>query len=131
MGRSNKGLSLDEFKEALSSDARDENEKLKEELKKLKKESSEQIKSLQEDVENYKKQCTALANRCHVFTQGLMCLNCQIDAELCEYAFTESELEMAANYMVNNKMPRTEETRAKMTKFLENLKHKRLNKKEK
>ena len=48
-----KGMSLEEFKVALSSDATVENEKLKTELQELKKKSEAEITELKEKSEQY------------------------------------------------------------------------------
>ena len=53
-----KGMGLEEFRSALSSDATIENERLKTELEELRKSSSSKIKDLQSDLEQYKVQFT-------------------------------------------------------------------------
>jgi len=111
-----KGLSLDEFKNALSSDAIVENDKLKKELHNLKNDTSKQIKELTEENKQYKDQCRALGNRCYVFTQGAMCLNCNIEA--CEYLPTCNDIMAAVEYMTKNNMPRNEETRDRVNNFM-------------
>ena len=111
-----RGLSLDEFKNAISSDATMENEKLKKELIKLKSNTSKQIEGLTEDNKLYKDQCRALGNRCYVFTQGTMCLNCNVEA--CEHMPSCSDIMAAVEYMTKNNMPRNDETRDKVNNFL-------------
>lgn len=111
-----KGMSLDEFKNALSSDATTENGKLKKELSTLRKSTSEQINNLTEERDTYKDQCRALGNRCYVFTQGTMCLNCSVEA--CEHMPTSDDIMAAVEYMTKNKMPRNDETREKVNNFL-------------
>ena len=61
-----KGMSLEEFRSALSSDATIENERLKTELEELRKSSSSKIKDLQSDLEQYKEWHKQLCNRCFV-----------------------------------------------------------------
>lgn len=111
-----RGMSLDEFRDALSSDARVENEKLKADIDKLKKESSDKIKELEEELDKYKRFTRVLGNRCFVFTEGLLCLNCQVEG--CDHDFTEKELDEAVRYMEKNKMPLTDDTRKRVNDFL-------------
>lgn len=63
-----KGMSLEEFRNALSSDATVENENLKSELDKLKRGSSDEIEKLYNDLEQYKEWHKQLCNRCFVQT---------------------------------------------------------------
>ncbi|WP_455717799.1 hypothetical protein [Anaerosporobacter sp.] len=111
-----RGMNLDEFRSALSSDATMENEGLKKELSELKESTSKQIKELTEDRDTYKDQCRALGNRCYVFTQGNMCLNCSVEA--CEHLPSASDIMAAIEYMTKNKMPRNEDTRDNMNNFI-------------
>ena len=48
-----KGMSLDEFKDALASDARVENEKLKKDIKHLKETTSKQIYQMYLNIRNF------------------------------------------------------------------------------
>ena len=111
-----KGMNLDEFKNALSSDATVENERLKNELSVLKKSTTKQIEELTDERDTYKDQCRALGNRCFVFTQGNMCLNCNVEA--CEHLPSTSDIMAAIEYMTDNKMPCNAETREKMSNFV-------------
>lgn len=112
-----KGMSLEEFRNALSSDATLENEKLKAELDSIRKKSKRQIDELTEEVNKYKEWCRALGNRCFVFTHGAMCLNCGVES--CEHAFSQDDIMEAVNYMTKNRMPRTEDTYKKVMDFLD------------
>lgn len=103
-----RGMNLDEFKNALSSEARVENEQLKAELEKLKKESSERIKKLEEELKINKDNVRALGNRCYVFTQGSMCLFCDVDG--CEHALKWEEEYDLIKYMTKHNLPRDEKT---------------------
>ena len=107
-----KGMSLEEFKAALSSDATIENEKLKTELQELKKKSEAEITELKEKSEQYEQ----LVRRCFVQTRGVMCMNCGV--ECCDYALTWEDWEAIISYMQKNKMPRTPETHEKVIKFM-------------
>lgn len=111
-----KGMSMEEFRQALSSDAREENEKLKKELEELKKSSSNEINGLKENLELHKKWTQALGNRCHVFTNGQLCMSCCIES--CKY-YTEAQqkLNLMAEYMDRYKLPRNEDSLYKAEKY--------------
>ena len=113
MGR---GMNLSEFKAALASDATIERDDLKEKFEKLKDESSKKIEELNEDIKQYKREIEQLGNRCFVLTKGSVCLSCQIDG--CKYAYTNEDLEAAANYMKKNKIARTDENWLLMIEWL-------------
>lgn len=111
-----KGMNLDEFRTALSSEATVENETLKAELKKLREESSKTIANLKEEAEEYKQMCIALGNRCYIYTDGILCLNCNVDC--CPHAYSQSDIAAAVKFMNKNKLPRTDETYRKVITFL-------------
>lgn len=115
-----KGMSLDEFKIAISSDASIENVRLKKEIDLLKFSTSKKIKELTEERDQYKDWCKALGNRCFVYTGGGMCLNCGVDA--CPHMPNENDIMEAVNYMIKNNMPRTEETRERVNNFIKRKK---------
>ena len=121
-----RGMSLDEFKEALSSEARDENEKLKKELEELKAESSKKIAELEEEILDLKKQCNSLGNRCFVTTKGLICMNCNVTQ--CKYAFTGEDYSAAAEYMTKHRMHRNAETAEQMYEFMRKRRDERVEK---
>ena len=104
-----KGMSMEEFRQALSSDAREENEKLKKELEELKKSSSKEINDLKEDLELHKKWVKNLGNRCYVITGGNMCEFCMV--ECCKYyKERQIKLNIMAEYMAEHKLPRTKKS---------------------
>ncbi len=117
-----KGMSLEEFRSALSSDATIENERLKTELEELRKSSSSKIKDLQSDLEQYKEWHKQLCNRCFVQTKGILCISCGME---CEHAYTYDDLEAVTHYMRKNKLPRTPETYQKANDFLRQRRSKR------
>lgn len=121
-----KGMSMEEFRAAIASDASKENEELKKELQKVKKTSDKEIQELKEEVERYKKQCTQLYNRCAVLTKApmMMCINCGF--EECKYHPTEKEMSEAFEYMEKHKLPRNEESAAKIHSILIEKRSKRL-----
>lgn len=120
--RYGKGMSLEEFRNALSSDATVENENLKTELEKLKKSSFDKIEDLQNDLEQYKEWHKQLCNRCFVQTHGALCIRCKIE---CEHEYTYDDFEAATHYMRKNNLQRTPETYRKVNDFLMKRKNKR------
>lgn len=117
-----KGMSLEEFRDALSSDATIENDRLKIELSELKKSTSEKIKDLENEIEQYKEWHRQLCNRCFVQTRGIICISCGIE---CEHGYTYDDLEAASRYMRKNKLLRTPETYQKVNDFLRQRREKR------
>lgn len=112
-----RGMNMDEFRNALSSEATVENEQLKTELGRLKQESENTINTLQGELEQYKNWCVGLGNRCFAMTGGVLCLSCDIDC--CKHAFNANDMEAVVAYMKKNKLPRNEETYLKAMEFLE------------
>ena len=104
-----KGMSMEEFRAALSSDATVENEKLKEKIKKLEVEVKnllENKKELEDELAEYKDYCRALGNRCFVHTKGVLCLNCDIP---CPHSISDTDLMEAIEYMKKNNIPMTKD----------------------
>lgn len=116
-------MNLEEFREALSSEATIENDRLKNELENLKDSFYLKIKELEEEISNYKTSCDALSNRCYVYTRGMLCLSCEISS--CEYFYNGDEMLKAARYMEKNHMPRTLDTYEKVNEFLMKTRKKR------
>ena len=84
---------LNEFRNKMSSDATEENKRLKAELTKLKKQYQEKVGSLEEENANLKKDCRALSNRCWVLMGGLLCANCFFHSSfVCKHAPTLEEM---------------------------------------
>lgn len=82
-------MDLNEFRNKMSSDATEENKRLKAELSKLKKQYSEKVGSLEEENANLKEDCRALSNRCWVLMGGHLCANCFFRSSfVCEHAPT-------------------------------------------
>lgn len=117
-----KGMSMEEFRAGLASEATKENEKLKEEISKLKatiKEKNKEISSLQKDLKEVKHNCECLENRCFVFSRGLMCTYCGC-GELCPHGLTGEEYHVIAKFMKENNLPRNDESREKVNEFIVN-----------
>ena len=85
-------MDLNEFRNKMSSDATEENKKLKAELSKLKKQYKEKVTSLEEENANLKDDCRALSNRCWVLTRGGLCVGCRLRSSfVCKHALTLEE----------------------------------------
>lgn len=72
-------MNIEEFRKALSSDATEENAKLKKQLSDLQKEYNKKLSKLENENNSLKENCRTLCNRCYVLTNGVMCLFCGID----------------------------------------------------
>lgn len=115
-----KGMSMEEFRAGLASEATKENEKLREEISNLKaaiKKKNKEISSLQEELKEVKHSCECLGNRCFVFSRGLMCTYCGC-GDLCPHGLTSEEYEAIAEFMKKNHLPRNDESREKVNEFI-------------
>lgn len=121
-----KGMTMEEFRAGLASEAREENATLKQDLDKLHKEFSKYKKEKKEEIELLQKHVKALQNRCYVLTSGAMCAHCNI--EECPYGFTAEDEMAAAEYMTKNKLPRNEETLKKVGEFIAKRREERIEK---
>lgn len=72
-------MNLEEFRKALSSNATEENVKLKEQLQNLQHSSHDVISKLESENEVLKENCRALCNRCFALTRGITCLYCGLN----------------------------------------------------
>ena len=73
-----KGMSLEELRKGLESDAKTENEQLKKRIAELEKEHNKSV-LLEDDLR-------AMCNRCYVCSRGMMCLHCQLKSNFkCDY----------------------------------------------
>lgn len=93
-------MNLDEFRQAMASDATKENERLKREVNHLR----EQLCESKNDYAVFKKllthDCQALANRCWALTLGTMCCFCELDAFKCPHAMNHKQKIDAAKELV-------------------------------
>ena len=88
-------MDLNEFRNKTSSDATEENKRIKTELTRMKKQYREKVSSLEEENANLKEDCRALINRCWAFMGGFLCANCFFRSSfVCKHAPTTLE-EMA------------------------------------
>lgn len=120
-----KGMSMEEFREGLASEARIENEQLKDELASLKKTTTEQISDLTEELDTYKEWCRVLSNRCMAQTSGLLCISC--DVSCCRYALTNDDWESITKFIRKNHLNKeSPEDFVKVSKFVQQIELKRL-----
>lgn len=120
-----KGMSMEEFREGLASEARIENEKLKEELDSLKKSTTEQISNLTDELDTYKEWCRVLSNRCMVQTSGLLCISCGISC--CQYTLTSDDWDAITKFIRKNHLDKESSVDyVKITKFVQQMELKRL-----
>lgn len=72
-------MNLEEFRKALSSDATEENGRLKKQLSDLQTEYHENLSKLESENDSLKESCRVLCNRCFALTKGVTCLFCGLD----------------------------------------------------
>lgn len=91
-------MDLNEFRNKMSSDATEENKRLKAELTRLKKQYQEKVGSLEEENANLMDNCRVLSNRCWTLTGGIMCWSCSLSGSfVCKHAPTlEEQVKMGA-----------------------------------
>lgn len=93
-------MNLDEFRQAMASDATKENEQLKREVNHLR----EQLCESKNDYAAFKnllaRDCRALANRCYALTLGSMCCFCELNAFKCPHAMNHKQKIDAAKELV-------------------------------
>ena len=68
-------MNLEEFRKALSSDATEDNTRLKEQLE----DTQERLSKLENENNSLKESCRVLCNRCFTLTGGCICLFCSIN----------------------------------------------------
>lgn len=85
-------MNINEFRQALESDATKENKELKEELTKLRKQYNAMMKENNEIKEKLIDDCRALANRCYALTGfqkgDFMCFSCELREYHCPHEKT-------------------------------------------
>ena len=72
-------MNIEEFRQALSSDATEENVQLKKQLSDLQTEYHEELLNLENENKLLKDDCRALCERCYTLTKGGICLICAIE----------------------------------------------------
>lgn len=72
-------MNLEEFRKALSSDATEENARLKKQLSDLQTDYHEKVSKLESENDLLKESCRVLCNRCFTLTRGVTCLFCGLD----------------------------------------------------
>lgn len=121
-----KGISLEELRAALSSDATVENDGLKLELKNVKEKASAEIGKYRAEAEKYKSWFGQLVNRCLTLTGGTMCLHCGISG--CPYALDNNDWDAICRMMERNHMARTPETALAISEYIQGRQLRKLRK---
>ena len=119
-----KGMSMEEFRKSLESEARNENECLKIEIAALKEKTSKEITDLKNELEKHKEWCRGLGNRCFMYTNGLTCQYCTVSC--CRYALTDADWEQIRAYMKkNNSVPASAQDSINVANFVRDLQRKK------
>lgn len=84
-------MNLEEFRNQLSSEATEENKKLKRELIQTKQEMQRLKSKYETRIRVLEQYCNAFTNRCYVLTQGMLCKCCAITRRYCSHAKEEWE----------------------------------------
>ena len=84
-------MNIEEFRQALSSDATKENEQLKKQLLDLQTEYHEELLNLKEENKLLKDDCRALCERCYTVTKGSICQICAIEY-LCPHRLSDDAI---------------------------------------
>lgn len=93
-------MNLDEFRQALASDATKENKQLKSEINLLRKQLHDSKNEYDTLKSSLIPDCESLANRCWVLTRGTMCCFCNLGAFKCPHAMSDDQKIEAANKMM-------------------------------
>lgn len=100
-------MNINEFRQALESDATKENKELKEELTKLRKQYNAMMKESNEIKEKLLDDCRTLANRCYAlagFRKGdFMCFHCELREYRCKHEKTPEEKLVFAKMITKGK----------------------------
>lgn len=92
-------MNLDEFRNAMASDATKENEQLKHEASILRDQLRDSRNYCEELRQRMNNDCRLLANRCWVLTRGSMCVFCNLSMFDCPHAWSNDQIIEAAKKM--------------------------------
>lgn len=81
-------MNLDEFRQAMASDATVENERLKRDLADVEKSYRDMSEGYTARIQGLNSDCRYLANRCFALTKGAMCIFCELDSYHCSHAIS-------------------------------------------
>lgn len=113
-------MTLEQFRDALASDAKTENEELKEKISKLEEEmkiKDEEVISLNELCDELRKEARQLGNRCFITTQGTMCVFCT--SNNCPHKMTMEDMSAVAQFKKDNHLKDdSEETIEKVSEYV-------------
>lgn len=79
-------MNLEELRNAMASDATEENKKLRREVQTLREHLHNEKEDHKADVRFLINDCMALSNRCWALTHGTMCGFCELNAFKCVHA---------------------------------------------
>lgn len=88
-------MNLEEFRKALSSDATEENARLKKQLSDLQTDYYEKVSKLESENDSLKESCRVLCNRCFALTRGTTCVFCGLDYHCPHMLGFEEKIAMA------------------------------------
>lgn len=95
----------DELRKAISSEATEENEKLKAENQRLREQFHNLNNDYAADMKYLIADCEALSNRCFALTKGVTCVFCELNSFKCKHAMNfDQKVKAAKNMMkeINN-----------------------------
>ena len=96
-------MNLDEFRNAMESNATVENERLKRDLADVEKHYRNMYEYYTARIRKLNSDCRALANRCFALTQGTMCVFCELSDYRCKHAMSiDDKVKTAKKLMEGN-----------------------------
>ena len=81
-------MNLDEFRQAMASDATVENKRLKRDLADVEKSYREMSEEYTDRIQRLNSDCRALANHCFALTHGAMCVFCELSDYHCKHTMS-------------------------------------------
>lgn len=96
-------MNLDEFRQAMASDATVENERLKRDLADVEKSYRDMSEGYTARIQGLNSDCRCLANRCFALTHGAMCMFCQLSDYQCPHGLSmEDKIKATKKLMEEN-----------------------------
>lgn len=98
-------MNIDELRKAISSEATEDNEKLKAENQRLREQFHNLNNDYAADMKYLIADCEALSNRCFALTKGVTCVFCELNSFKCKHAMNfDQKVKAAKNMMkeINN-----------------------------
>lgn len=98
--RKGENMNLDELRKAMSSEATEENKKLKAENQRLREQFHNLNNDYAADMKYLTADCEALSNRCFALTKGVTCVFCELNSFKCKHAMNFDQKVKAAKNMM-------------------------------